>query len=175
MERYVAFLRGINVSGQKIIKMELLKNIFVSAGYQNVVTYIQSGNVVFNSDIVDNQILRSHIERQIKEGTGHDVVTIVKRLKEVQGAIERMPFTVTEEVAKHAHIMFLSQPPDPSSIELLRPWLLEGEQIELAGSELYLMTPAYGKTKLSNAFIEKKLGVSSTARNWLTVNRVVEL
>ena len=174
--RFVAFLRGINVSGQKIIKMDALKAMFVAAGFQHVVTYIQSGNVLFDVNESDTVLLRHKVEALIKNGVGFEVPTIIRSIDEIKNAIERnpCPLVVTEEGRK-LYVHFLSETPAAGKIALLHPALLPGEELHHVDRELYFVTPGAGNTKLTNALMEKKLGVVSTARNWATVNKVVGL
>ena len=173
MKRYAALLRGINVSGQKLIKMEALKAIFEDAGFKYVVTYIQSGNVLFDAKGADTSMLREKIEKMLHKALGYEVATIVRSVDEIKETIAANPFPEPGERRLYVH--FLSSAPDEAHFPLLHKVAAEGEEFRVVNRELYLLTVAYGNTKLSNAFIEKKLGVSSTARNWNTVNKLTEL
>ena len=176
MKRYVALLRGINVSGQKIIKMEALKGMFEIPGFKNVVTYIQSGNVLFDTKEADADVLRTKIEKMLHKSLGYEVVTIVRSVDEIKSVLEANPFReIGGDDERKQYIHFLSSVPDAALFPLLDKVLIEGEEFKVLNKELYMITPGYGNSKLSNAVIEKKLGVSSTARNLNTVNKVTTL
>ncbi len=174
--RVVAFLRGINVSGQKIIKMDFLKTLFEKQGYQNVVTYIQSGNVAFDATEPDEDKIRQHVESLIKEGTGFDVVTVIRNMEAIKKVIAANPFhnDMREETHK-LYVHFLSAVPADNSVDLLLPALNPEERAEIVNQELYFLTPSFGNTKLSNVFIERKLKCAATARNWATTNKMITL
>lgn len=176
MKRYVAFLRGINVSGQKLIKMEALKAMFEALPLKNVVTYIQSGNVLFDTKTSDNNKLQDKIEQHLAKELGYEVKTIVRSLEEIQAIIDANPFPnfATDEKRK-LHATLMSEVPDAGKTQLLQAALLPEEEIHLIGQTLYMLTPSYGNTKLSNNFIEKKLGLTATTRNWATMNKVLGL
>ena len=178
MTRYVAFLRGINVSGQKLIKMEELKKHFMMPGLQNIVTYIQSGNVLFDSEEKKAELLRSNIEQQLAKQLGYAVPAILRSLPEIKKVIKNNPFDtpVAGEKVK-LYVYFLSAVPAPGLKDTLEAFSNELEQVKVMvmGREVYLLTGSYGSTRFPNTFIEKKLGVQSTARNWNTVNKIMEL
>jgi uncharacterized protein (DUF1697 family) len=176
MPRYVAFLRGINVAGQKRIRMEELKVLFEVYSFDEVETYIQSGNVAFDTDEVDTEKIRASVEHMLKESYQYEIITLIRSQDELELIIDANPFEEREDDDDvKLYVNFLSEQPDQSKVALLKELLKANERMELVGREIYLQTPAYGDTKLSNGIIEKKLGVSATARNWATINRVVDL
>jgi len=113
--RAIALLRGINVGGHKIIPMVKLKAIFESAGYKNVVTFIQSGNVLFDSTTSDTEILRTKIEKMLTESLGYDVPTIIRSAQEMKKIVSKNPFA-DEHVEKKTkyYVMFLEKKPTKS-------------------------------------------------------------
>ena len=177
MKRYVAFLRGINVSGHNLVKMDVLKEIFAMPGIKNIVTYIQSGNVVFDTRETDNTTLEQKIETQLHKELGFPVRVIVRSIEEIKQTIVQSPFSETPE--KGTHKLYISLfdtiPEAEKAIALQTLCSGESEQMYIAGATLYFITPAYGNTKFSNNFVEKKLGVVATTRNWATMNKVVTL
>jgi uncharacterized protein (DUF1697 family) len=174
--RYVAFLRGINVSGQKLIKMEALRQHFEMPGIKNVVTYIQSGNVLFDSNETDEQKLRNKIEKQLNKQLGYDVPTIVRSITDIQRVIKSNPFKDSmDEAGKKLYVHFLSEEPESHLHALLDAYKSKDEEIRILKREAYLLTAGYGTTRLNNSLMEKKLGVTSTARNWATVNKITQL
>ncbi len=174
MKRYVAFLRGINVSGKNIIKMDVLKSIFVGAGFKNVVTYIQSGNVVFTAEVLKSDELRIIVEQMLEQALGYRVVTIVRSLEEIKRTVAQNPF---KEIGgdQKLYITYLSGNPAKGNIPLLEQVLAFGEEIHVQGKEVYLVTLAYGNTKCSNVFIEKQLQLDGTTRNMATTKKVITL
>lgn len=175
MPRYVAFLRGINVSGQKLVKMEALKKYFEIPGIKNVVTYIQSGNVVFDASLSSGK-LSDKIEKLLSTQLGYQVPVVLRTIAEMESVIDRNPFPISElpDGAK-LYVYFLSGIPESSLIDSLNSYLGAGETFKVVGQELFFVSQAYGNTKLTISVIERKLGVIATARNWATVNKVIGL
>ena len=171
--RYVAFLRGINVSGQKLIKMETLKPMFNIPGFKNIVTYIQSGNVIFDSKDPEN--LRGKVEKLLFRGLGYQVPAMIRSLDEMKDIIAANPFANTDMEGKKLYVYFLSAAPAAERVEPMKNVLVPGEEFIIRGQEIYFLTPGYGTTKFSNTYVEKKLAVQSTVRNWSTINKVLDL
>ena len=177
MAVYIALLRGINVSGHKIIKMESLRASLTALGLAEVRTYVQSGNVIFNAPDQGLEGLARKLEQNIRETFGFDVPVFLitaKRLEEVirQNPLARMPGIDPSKL----HVTFLSGNPPKAAGELLGPLAVGAERLEVVGREVYLYCPnGYGDTKLSNTAIEKKLSVGATTRNWKTVNTLLEM
>ena len=164
------------MSGQKLIKMDALKGMFEALSFKNVVTYIQSGNVIFDAKATDTDKLRDKIEKQLQKELGYDVVTIVRSVEEIETIIAQNPFSeMPVDDGRKLHVTMLSAEPDRTKEHLLAAVLLEDEEIHIIGRELYMITHSYGNSKLSNTFAEKKLGLSATTRNWATMNKVVGL
>ncbi len=175
MSRYVAFLRGINVSGQKLIKMETLRQYFEMPGIKNVVTYIQSGNVIFDATLAREK-LQVKIEKQLAQQLGYSVPVILRTISELEAVIKNNPYK-SRELADGAklYVYFLASSPDPVQVVLLSAYLSSGEAFTVIGRELYFLSTAFGNTKLTLSEIERKLGVKATARNWATVNTVINM
>lgn len=174
MIRYVAFLRGINVSGQKLIKMEALRQYFDLPGFQNVVTYIQSGNVLFDTKEADADKLLMKIEKQLAKQLGYEVPVVIRSLDEIKDVIKKNPFQ-KEMAERKLYVHFLSGAPDKALHSSLEPYKSAGEDYKIIGKEMYFLAPGMGNSKLTNTLIERKLAVTATARNWATVNKVLAL
>ncbi len=170
-------LRGINVSGQKRIVMEDLKKLHESLGLENVQTYIQSGNVIFNSSEKNILKLTSLIEEKIKKSFGFDVTVIIRTKDELFNAVKKNPFQQKKGYdTSRLYITLMSVKPDKTPIKEIEAVKSKFEEINLTEKEIYFYCPdGYGKTKLSNNFFEKKLKVTATTRNWNTVNKLLEL
>jgi uncharacterized protein (DUF1697 family) len=178
MQNYIAILRGINVSGQKKILMEDLRDLLKEMKLQDAKTYIQSGNIVFKSEgKLSNEKLAAKIESGIKKKFGFDVPVIVRSEAEWKKAMASNPFLKDKKAnPERMYITFLSAAPEKKLADDLRSFSSQPDQFHIAGSEIFLHCPvSYGETKLSNNFFEKKLKVKATTRNWKTVNALLEM
>lgn len=177
MSTYIALLRGINVSGQKKIKMADLREQLSELGWQNIQTYIQSGNVIFESDDDDLKELGQKLAEKIKEHYGFEVPTMVKRPADFQHVLEHNPFSKElEEIPKQFYVTFLAEAPDKEKVEALRQVDYSPEQWGLVGTDIYFYPPqGYGRAKMHNNFFEKKLKVQATTRNWRTIQVLLEM
>lgn len=177
MRKYISLLRGINVSGHKKIKMTDLKELYEKLGYGDVITYIQSGNVVFNSSSKLNQI-KTDIEKAIEEKYSFTVDVVIRPAEDFATILKNMPFknVAIEEDGSKILVTFLYGNPTVPNIDILKEKALPSEQIIFGDRLFYLHCPdGYGNTKLSNVFIEKKLKTSATTRNLKTVAKLCEL
>jgi len=176
--KYISILRGINVSGQKKIKMADLKSLYENEGFEDVVTYIQSGNVLFDSENKTVEEIKSRIECAIREKYGFDVPIDIRTKEEYQEIINSCPYEEAklEENETKVLVSFLSRNPSGDKKKQLEAIAKNPERLKIDGRVVYLYCPnGYGKSKLSNTFIESKLGLVSTTRNWKTVRKLVEL
>ncbi|CAH1214420.1 hypothetical protein PAECIP111892_04022 [Paenibacillus auburnensis] len=177
MPTYIALLRGINVGGHKIIKMQDLKAMFESLGCGNVRTYIQSGNVVFESGEPSEEGLVPIIEKRIRETFGFEVPVILRTAEELESAIKASPFQLeTEEDYKRLYVSFLDQAPSAGSLEKLIPYGDGADKLQVVGKELYILYEvSVSQSPLFKVSLDKLLGVQLTARNWNTVNKLAAL
>lgn len=174
MNTYISMLRGINVSGQKQVRMADLKNLYESMGFENVRTYVQSGNVIFESAEKDEAKLSKQIEAKIEETFGFSVPVLVRTAQDFKRIVENHPFT--KEDPAGVLVTFLHERPARSKLDDLSSYEDKVDQFAIGEQEIFLFCPGgYGKTKLSNTFFEKKLGVAATTRNWKTVNMLYEM
>jgi len=177
MKKYVALLRGINVSGQKLIKMADLKTQLEDLEFINVQTYIQSGNIVFDSKENDVGNLEGLIHSKILDHYGFEVPVIVKAREEMEGIVRNNPFVnEVQEDPKRLYITFLSEAPSVDRVNKIKTLDYSPEQWILKGTDIYLFAPnGYGKAKMNNNFFENKLKVNATTRNWKTVNILYDM
>ncbi len=175
MPTYIALLRGINVSGQKKIKMADLKSHLEEIGFENVQTYIQSGNVLFESDESSIDKLENRIIDKIKEKYGWDVPTLVKTATDFQRALDNNPYVNDKEDQK-VYFVFLKEEPAPEHVDKLAQTDYSPELYTIDGKNIYLY-PAngFGKAKLNNNLFEAKLKVQATTRNLKTVRTLLEM
>ena len=177
MPTYIAMLRGINVSGHKIVKMDRLRAAFESLGFHHVTTYVQSGNVVFTAAKDTPARLSGKIGEKMQRVFGFSVSTVLKTPKELEKVIENNPFAKNKQIdVSSLHVTFLSEPPATSARKKLEGIAAGPDQFRVARQEIYLHCPdGYGRTKLSNTAFEKMLSVSATTRNWKTINTLFEM
>jgi uncharacterized protein (DUF1697 family) len=170
-------LRGINVSGQKLIKMNALKNLYESLGFEEIDTYVQSGNVVFKSVERDTALLALVLSDKIKEVYGFDVDVIVKTMDEYQLIVDQNPLVNdSDKDLSSMYVTFLSSIPEKVDLKALESKRQGDEVVEFFNEVIYLYCPGgYGKTKLTNNFFESKLKVVATTRNWKTVSALLEI
>jgi len=175
--RYVALLRGINVSGQKKIKMVDLKVILEKLGLKEVVTYIQSGNVVFESNKESIQQLEDKIKQAIADSFGFDVIVLVKTKMELEAIIQKCPYTKKEDLeAKRVYYVLLKDALEKESIGNLVQKDYPNELFVITNNCVYLnCLNGAGKAKLTNNIIERKLSVAATTRNHRTMMKLFEL
>jgi uncharacterized protein (DUF1697 family) len=177
MTTYISILRGINVSGQKLIKMDTLKKMYEKLNCDNVKTYVQSGNVIFSAKEKDTQELEKVISSQIEKEFGFDVPVIVLNVKTFETIIENNPFGKgnLKETA-FLHVTFLADNPSEFDKEKIVEKKQPSEEVAFTPNAVYLYCPnGYGKTKLNNNFLENKLKVKATTRNWKTTNELLKL
>jgi uncharacterized protein (DUF1697 family) len=167
LKTYISILRGINVSGHRLIKMAALKSIFSSLGFSNVHTYIQSGNIVFRSTISNSKKLSSLIKAALQKEFGYDVPVITLTVEELEGIICSNPFAKNNtKDNSFFHITFLAEEPEQKNIETVQK---VNEEYEIVDKAIYLYCPAgYSNSKLTNTFLERKLKTVATTRNWKT-------
>lgn len=177
MNSFISLLRGINVSGQKKMRMIELRSLYEALGLTNVQTYLQSGNVVFDSDIQNTTKLAIIIEKQIELSYGYAVSVFIREAGDLQRLIANNPFlTERNEDAKSLYVTFLQERPSPEALHNLTIPLNETGEFIVGEREIFIFVPdGYGRTKLSNNFFEKKLKMAATTRNWNTVNAVSQM
>ncbi|MGI8893008.1 MAG: DUF1697 domain-containing protein [Bacteroidia bacterium] len=174
--KYIAMLRGINVSGQKMIKMTDLKKLFEYLGFENVVTYIQSGNVVFDYKKISDDKLKSSIKKEIKNKYDFDVSVIIRTPTELKSLLEKNPFTEFPDAENKVYFIFLEKEAEKERIDKLLATDHEPEKFVISGKEIFFLCPnGYGKAKLNNNVFERKLKVVATTRNLKTVRELVRL
>ncbi|WP_339244598.1 DUF1697 domain-containing protein [Paenibacillus sp. FSL F4-0243] len=177
MTTYIALLRGINVGGNKIIKMLDLKAMFRTLGFENVRTYIQSGNVVFESDEGSESLLTGVIERKIHEVFGFEVSVIIRTLAEMENVIANDPFQLSEpEEFKRWYVTFLPVEPSAEALDKLRTYEDGPDKVRFVGREMYVLYEvSVSQSPLFKVPFDRILGMTLTARNWNTVNKLVTM
>jgi uncharacterized protein (DUF1697 family) len=176
MRTYIALLRGINVGGHRLIKMADLKTMFEALGFGRVQTYIQSGNVVFQSDETE-QPLRELIEQQIAATFGFPVMVALRTHDELAHVITVCPFApdaLAED--ERLYVALLAETPAPAAIEWMLASKTEPDEFRVLGREVYLLYRQNAHaTLLTNNLLESRLGVPATSRNWRTLTTLAAM
>ncbi|MBI5304941.1 MAG: DUF1697 domain-containing protein [Chloroflexi bacterium] len=175
MNTFIALLRGVNVGGNTILPMRDLVDVLEGLGLKKVKTYIQSGNVVFQSAPANATDLSRKISAAIEKARGLSPQVLLLGIKELQAAIARNPFPQGVHEPKSLHLFFLDSIPRKPDLETLETIKTKSEQFKLINQVFYLYAPdGIGRSKLA-AKVEKALGVAVTARNWRTVSEVMSI
>jgi uncharacterized protein (DUF1697 family) len=173
--RYAALLRGINVGGNKKIPMAALRELMQGLGYADVVTHLQSGNAVFSSARQPRTLARA-IADGISTEFAMDVKVVIRTAAQLTDVAERSPLPDGPENPSRFFVAFLSAAPDPAAVSEMESMSFDPDRIWISGAEAFLWCPdGAGDTKLTNSFLEKRLGVTATMRNWNTVTKLVAL
>ncbi len=157
------------------MKMDALRDIFISMGFSNVETFIASGNVIFEANEKNALLLESRIEKKLCEALGYEVATFIRTPDELRAMVEYPPFKKSQlEKAGAFNAAFLKQPLDASQLKKVRALKTDIDDFNVNGRELYwLCKTKQSESKFSNAVMEKSLGVQATFRNMNTVNKLV--
>jgi uncharacterized protein (DUF1697 family) len=177
MSIIISLLRGINVGGNKKIKMADLRDLYTALGFKTVKTLLQSGNAVFETDITELPQIKQTIEDGIQATFGFDVQIILRTPTELKTIVANAPFT-DEQLNDPAKIsiVYMDVIPEDEAVDDLRDSNTGNEEIYAKGHELYIFyANGKGKSKLNNTRIERKLKVTATARNWNTTNKILKL
>lgn len=177
MPVYVSMLRGINVGAHHRIKMERLRECFEPLGFEQVKTYIQSGNVVFKAATMASSAMSQKIEKKLLGEFGFAIPVICRTADEMNAILAGNPFLKQRGIDRgKLHVMFLSGQPLGHGLKKMRGFCAAVEKIECKGCDIYLFMPnGLGESKLMRASLEKMLGVVPTTRNWNTVNQLVRM
>ena len=154
-----------------------LKKLFQKLGFTNIQTYIQSGNVIFDTDLKDdNNTLANKIEQIISKTYGFEVPVILRTVEEIEQAISNNPFLKKKAEVEGLFLTFLKNVPSAEKREGIKSFDFSPDQFEIIDKDVFgFCTGKYSKSKLTNNFFEKKLQVSATTRNWRTVKKLLQL
>jgi len=176
MPRYVALLRSVNVAGHGRIAMQQLRASFEALGYDGVTTYIQTGNVLFSTGSKSQAGVASAIEERLAEEFGDAPAVIVRTVPELLRIGTASPYAKAGANPSRHHVTFLATAPAPAALRALDLPASGRDELVVDGREVYVYTPdGYAATKFTGTFIERRLGVVSTTRNWNTVTKLCEL
>ena len=176
MPVFVSLFRAINVGGNQV-KMADLKELHEALGLKMVATLLQTGNVVFESEATDSAQLARQLSQEFEKRFGFYSEVMVRTAVELKELVNHNPFLDQPgKETKWIVVMFLSASPDKQAQQNLLSSYSGPEEISIAGREMYIYyTNGIGRSKLTNALIEKKLKVLGTGRNWNTVTKLLEM
>lgn len=173
----ISMLRGINVGGHNIIKMDALRNLYESLGIPDAQTYVQSGNVVFRTNERDAIRLAKKIQNGIEKGFGCKPEIILRSSAELADVIARNPFAKRRDIEPgKLLVLFLASEPNSEARKKVLAIKADPEELHMSGREVYIyFRNGMGKTKLPWTTIEKLLGTPGTGRNWNSVTKLLEM
>ncbi len=174
MKVYIALLRGINVGGHKKVPMAELREVLTTSGLENVKTYIQSGNIIFQSSQEDKGKLEVLIHKAIMTRFGFDVPILVRSKEEVKAILDDCPFSEEKKVV--SYFIMLSETPEKNLIDETAKQIFPNEEFVITNNCIYIFYAlGAGKAKLGINWFEKKLKVKATARNYRTMAKLIEM
>ncbi len=175
MPRHIALLRGINLGSRNRVAMGELRSVLTEAGYEDVRTLLQSGNVVLTSDAKPDAVGRALVTL-ISERLGVESKVVVRSRDELASVVDRNPFEDAAADPKRFQVSFLSAKPAAGVVRALEAADVAPEQVAVSGREIYAWHPeGIQRSPLAALLTDKKLGVTATARNWNTVSKLLEL
>ena len=153
-----------------------LRALFSSLGFEDVATYIQSGNVVFRSPTADEDAVVARLEREIAGAFAVSPSVLLRTPAEFEAIAASNPFLSRKADLSKLHVVFLDRDPPTTAAAELDPERSPPDEFALEGRELYLHLPnGAGRSKLTLDYLERVLGVRGTQRNWNTLLRLLEL
>lgn len=177
MTTHLALLRGINVSGHNMIKMEALKTMLENIGFQNVRTYVQSGNVFVDTDEENASKVGFIIKQEIFKVFGHEVPTVVIPKEDLEKCFKNNPFLKEKDLdTKKLYVAFVSIALKSENINDLKISQFKPDEASIDGNRIFIKyAVGAGKTRFDQKYIEKKLNVIATIRNWNTVTNLLKM
>jgi uncharacterized protein (DUF1697 family) len=176
LSAHVLLLRGINVGGKNLLPMKELVRLVSGLGGREVVTYIQSGNVVLRAEPAVAAELPARLREQLQAGFGLSVPVVMRTAEQLRQVAEGNPFLAAGDDPASLHVYFLGERPGAERVAGLDPERSPGDRFVVQGREIYLSLPSgMGRSRLTNDYFDGRLGTVSTARNWRTVLKLLEL
>lgn len=173
--KQIVLLRGVNVGGRNKLAMPALRDALEASDMENVLTYVQSGNVVLDSVAKPDALARA-CEKVIADEFGLDVGVVVRTRAQLAKIVEHNPLGDVAEQEKLYQVTFCSQKPAKAALAKVAERAIEGERLLAKGREIYAWFPhGVGRSKLAAQLGKQDLGVLATARNWRTVTKLLEL
>ena len=177
MTTHLALLRGINVSGHSMIKMAALKTTLEAIGFQNVQTYIESGNVFVDTEEENPAAVGFKIKQEIFKAFGHEVPVVVIGSADLEACFTNNPFLKEKDIdTKKLYVAFISTTLQSTSMNDLKISQFKPDEASIDGNKIFIKyAVGAGKTRFDQKYIEKKLNVTATIRNWNTVTQLLKM
>jgi len=177
VQQYIVLLRGINVGGQKKMKMAELRQLLENLGFQKVATYIQSGNIILHAANTDSVKIKQAVQTAIRDQFGYDVPVLVKSYNDFKEILEQSPYKEVQAAeGNRLYFVLLHELPDKTLVKALEEEAYEGQDFTIIDDRLYLWCEnGYGNAKLDNNLVERKLKVEATTRNYRTMLKLLEM
>jgi uncharacterized protein (DUF1697 family) len=176
MTRHVALLRAINVGGRNKVPMARLRELMGELGYEDVATYVQSGNVVFSGPKRPDTKVAAALERAYKTEFGFEIGVVVRTRDELAAIVKANPLGAIATDPARQLVYFLADRIHPQRLEDIDRDAVAPDVFELHGRELHMWAPnGSGRSKLAALLTPKRLRTTATARNWRTVEKLLEL
>ncbi len=174
MKTYIILLRGVMPTGKNRVPMAQLRDVLAQDGFGNARTYIQSGNALVDTDLPAREV-EKRVHDLIKQHIGADLVVVARTRTQLQKAMDENPFTKGYDISRVFFVSFAEAPPAQKVKDVLVQDY-SAEKLVITKTAAYMYIPGtYGSGKLSNNFLEKKLGVSATTRNFNTLTKLIEM
>lgn len=173
--RQILLLRGVNLGARNRIAMPQLRDVLAGAGFDDVATYLQSGNVILSTS-KDPPAVSRECERLIAEQFGLDIDVLVRTRDELADVVECDPLAATATNPKRYQVTFLAGEPDQATVAKISAAASSDERVVIAGREVYAWHPeGIGRSRLWTLLASKRLGLKATARNWTTIENLLQL
>jgi uncharacterized protein (DUF1697 family) len=174
MKTYIALLKGINVGGHKKVPMADLRELLTKSGFENVQTYIQSGNVILQSSKSDISVIEKNIQESIMDHFGFEISVLVKTRSDLKRIFNDSPFS--EEKKKASYFILLRNTPEDDLVKVASEKVYEGEEYKILKDCIYFFCEkGFGQAKFNANFFERKLKTFATARNYNTMVKLLSL
>ncbi len=173
----IALLRGVNVGGHKAVAMSELRDLLTQLGFESARSLLQSGNLVFRGDSRTDAELERLLEAEADKRLGLHADFLIRSAKEWREVVARNPFRKeAERDPSHLVVMFLKSATNTKDVKAVQEAIAGSEIIRADGRHLYIVYPdGIGRSRLTNALLEKSLGIRGTARNWNTVLKIAAM
>jgi uncharacterized protein (DUF1697 family) len=175
MHTYIAFLRAVNMAGHNSVKMKDISALFTDIGFSKVETYIQSGNIIFQTATEDDY--SRIIEENILSATGFNITVMIRTPDQLKKLIKSNPFRDPGKFNPgRVAVLFLTSEPGEDVKAKMSDYDFSPDKFVISEKNVFIFCPdGFGRSKLSTGFFEKKMGIKCTARNWNTVNAILEI
>jgi uncharacterized protein (DUF1697 family) len=174
MKTYIVLLRGVMPTGKNKVPMAQLREVLTRAGFENVRTYIQSGNALVDTDLSAKDV-ETHVHDLIRQHIGADLVVIVRTATQLKKTLDENPFKSGHDISRVFFVLF-EESPSAKKVEELLAYDYLPEKLVITRKAAYMYIPGtYGRGTLSGGFLEKKLGSPATMRNYNTISKLIEM